>query len=48
MGFDSPKTQVYGGGAAFFSQRVEDNAFHLATRRVSSDLYISLKFAWAF
>src|SRR6476619_2670005 len=37
MEFDSPKTQIYGGRAAFFNQRVEDNAFHLATRRVSTD-----------
>jgi len=32
MAVKSPKARISGGKAAFLSQRVEDNAFHLGKR----------------
>ena len=31
MPLGSPKAEISGGNAAYLSQRVEDNAFHLST-----------------
>src|SRR5438874_9110932 len=40
---DSPKAQMFGCTAACFTERVEDNAFHLRAERVSAPPYIPIE-----
>jgi hypothetical protein len=44
MPLGSPKAEISGGNAAYLSQRVEDNAFHLITSGNNPALLLAARF----
>ena len=44
MPLGSPKAEISGGNAAYLSQRVEDNAFHLFTSGNNPALLLAARF----